>query len=368
LLALFYATPITHIINYQLRKGERMNPQDRPSIFLSSTTLDFFKYRRSIKEALQSRGFPTIVMEDFPPSPDGVAGISIQKVRESDIYVVLLGYRYGTGFPEPSSPSVTELEFREARQTGKLIFAYIPNEQDPPVFEYEVKDFDGKWMTVRMTRDNMHPRQQQFISTVTNDMMKYVAATYSNPADLPVKVVGDILQGLQGSAPGEMSYRKGLAALSLLVPQGAIVPPPNYDAGIYSLELAARYLGNANRPEVPFLQALAMLRGYAPFDMRDEDIAPMEDLLRNSLRMSNSGKGFCSGYLLWAAIKKDHYLRRGMVNPHQALHDEMLRRAVPLFNLEQDRKRILEIQRLSPYLYNTYIRYYPPMSGGNSLF
>jgi hypothetical protein len=352
-----------------------MNLQSYPSIFISSTTLDFFQYRRKTKEALQSRGFPTIVMEDFPPSPDGVSGISLQKVRESDIYVVLLGYRYGTPFPNPGDPSVTELEFLEARQTGKLIFAYIPNEQDPPVFEYEDKAADGTRRMVRMTRDNMHPRQQQFIYTVTKDMMSYVAATYSNPIDLPQKVMGDILQKWQGSAPGEMAYRRGLSALSVIemefgtqsTPYGGHAP--NYEAGYSELSRADFLLSSeAPRYKVSFLQALAMLHGYVPRNLRDEDVAPIEDLLRASIVRSNGGQGFWAGYALWAAIKHNHYVLNGINHPHLDLAEAMYQRARLLVNPKEDSFHMEAIKILNPPLYDKYIKWYPFITpGGMSL-
>jgi hypothetical protein len=54
----------------------------------------------------------------------------IAEVRESDVYILIVGHRYGF-VPENHDRSITELEFDEARKLKKPVFAFILSDDAP---------------------------------------------------------------------------------------------------------------------------------------------------------------------------------------------------------------------------------------------
>lgn len=92
-------------------------------IFVSSTSVDLGDYRAALVEALRGRGTQVEDMRDFYARPAEPVAVSVDAVRECDIFVGVYAFRYGYT-PEEGGPSVTEMEYRRARADGKrcLIF------------------------------------------------------------------------------------------------------------------------------------------------------------------------------------------------------------------------------------------------------
>lgn len=81
-------------------------------VFLSSTTADLGEARRAVAAALPAGGF-AIHMERFVADPRSEAARDAGEVREADVAVFLLGWRYGSR-PTAGGPSYTHLELRAA--------------------------------------------------------------------------------------------------------------------------------------------------------------------------------------------------------------------------------------------------------------
>src|SRR5262245_54248790 len=88
------------------------------SVFLSSTSLDLQPERAAIERVLRHMKDVRFVGMEYFGARDGSARItSLAEVDASDIYVGVLGHRYGSG--------ITEEEYRRARERGLPCLFYL---------------------------------------------------------------------------------------------------------------------------------------------------------------------------------------------------------------------------------------------------
>src|SRR5215470_6242407 len=99
-------------------------------VMISSTLLDLREHRRHVMEAsLRQNMFP-LRMEDLPASDDQAPTVSLKLVEEADVYVLVIGNRYGY-VPKTDNRrgiSVTEMEYNRAseRKIRRLVFIMDP--------------------------------------------------------------------------------------------------------------------------------------------------------------------------------------------------------------------------------------------------
>ncbi len=113
----------------------------QPKIFISSTIMDLPNERKAAYRAVEKAGgFP--LMSEFTMEAQSTDSLTacLSKVLESDIYVLILGARYG--WQPEGNESITELEYDTAR--GKNIPVIVinttyPKEQLQKVFEQKVE-------------------------------------------------------------------------------------------------------------------------------------------------------------------------------------------------------------------------------------
>ena len=97
---------------------------------VSSTFTDFKQHREALIGAISGQGLHPIAMEQDSALPTGtVIDSSLQKVRDGAAYIGIIGARYGN-IPDsaehnPERLSLTELEFREARELGRPVLLFI---------------------------------------------------------------------------------------------------------------------------------------------------------------------------------------------------------------------------------------------------
>ena len=65
-----------------------------------------------------------IAMEFFGSTPETPTELSLRKVAESTVYVGVFAHRYGT-VPEGATLSITEQEYRKAREEGIPVLIYL---------------------------------------------------------------------------------------------------------------------------------------------------------------------------------------------------------------------------------------------------
>src|ERR1039457_6960817 len=96
------------------RKGER-----KYQVFISSTFGDLADQRRMVLDAVIDRGHMPVALERFPAADSGVPYVIQKAIETSQIYIVILGFRYGA--MANSDISFTHLEYRNALTHGKII-------------------------------------------------------------------------------------------------------------------------------------------------------------------------------------------------------------------------------------------------------
>lgn len=102
-------------------------------IFVSGVQRELKEERFAVKEMvaeniLLQENFNVFLFEDSPAKSRSAKTSYIDEVRKCDIYLVILGNEYGTA--NKNNVSATELEFREAKSTGKNILIYIKGKDD----------------------------------------------------------------------------------------------------------------------------------------------------------------------------------------------------------------------------------------------
>ena len=105
-------------------------PRQLMGVMVSSTFEDFRQHRGALIRAINGQGLHPIAMEHDIALPAGtVIDSSLHKVREAAAYIGMIGFRYGN-IPDsaehnPERLSLTELEFREARDLGRPVLLFI---------------------------------------------------------------------------------------------------------------------------------------------------------------------------------------------------------------------------------------------------
>ena len=102
------------------------------SVFISSTSVDLKKYRQAAIQVCEQLGFESIAMENFEAMGVGATEGSKRKLRDADLYVGIIAYRYGY-IESGHDLSVTEIEFDYAGERGldRLCFMVDPEHPWP---------------------------------------------------------------------------------------------------------------------------------------------------------------------------------------------------------------------------------------------
>ncbi|MEL5588373.1 DUF4062 domain-containing protein [Serratia ureilytica] len=96
----------------------------RLQVFISSTFTDLIEERQAAVSAILKNGDIPAGMELFTASDKSQWDIIKRWIDESDVYILILGGRYGSIEPE-SGLSYTELEYNYALETNKPLFSIV---------------------------------------------------------------------------------------------------------------------------------------------------------------------------------------------------------------------------------------------------
>ena len=100
------------------------NMKRRLQIFISSTYIDLIPERQAAVAAILKSGHIPAGMELFTAGDRSQMDTIKQWIDESDVYMLILGGRYGSVEPT-SGISYTELEYDYAVQQSKPLFAVV---------------------------------------------------------------------------------------------------------------------------------------------------------------------------------------------------------------------------------------------------
>jgi tetratricopeptide (TPR) repeat protein len=154
-------------------------------IFLSCTSVDLKQHRAAVRRIVDAFDEHPVVMEDFGARDGDATQVSLERVLSCDVYVLLLGWRYGS-IPTDETLSVTHLEYRAAKEHGmpRLIFLADPDTE---------ADREAGAVFPAAVRDAQHATQlRTFREEVSHDR---VVATFTTP-DNAAAVVAPALHHL----------------------------------------------------------------------------------------------------------------------------------------------------------------------------
>ncbi len=145
-------------------------PDPRYQVFVSSTFLDLREARQQVLEALLDHGCIPAGMELFMASSMEQLNYIKAEIDESDYYVLILGWRYGSVHSDGISYTEREFDYAVSRDIPVLVFAHadqnaVPvdfRESDPDkiarLADLRQKAFAGRTAKLWNTRDELAGR------------------------------------------------------------------------------------------------------------------------------------------------------------------------------------------------------------------
>ena len=163
-------------------------------VFISHTSelRDFpagMSYVAAVERAVSACGHVIVDMADFPAADQVPAGLCVDQVRGCDVYVGLLGTRYGSPVRDRPEVSYTELEFETATKAGLPRLVFLLDEHATDV---------GIPLSALLDRE-FGARQDAFRYRVQEGGL--VTGSFANPAGLG-QLVERSLRGLASNRPG----------------------------------------------------------------------------------------------------------------------------------------------------------------------
>lgn len=108
-------------------------------IFVSSTYQDLVPYRQKVNEAIQRLQQIMVGMELFGPDSETPLEACIKRVKESSLFVLIVGFRYGD-ILNSIEKSITQIEYETAVRSSIPTLVYIIDDDQPISLQYV--DFD----------------------------------------------------------------------------------------------------------------------------------------------------------------------------------------------------------------------------------
>jgi ATP/maltotriose-dependent transcriptional regulator MalT len=99
-------------------------------IFVSSTYADLLEYRQAASAAIIGLGHQSDDMELWSADDRSGVAYSVDRVKQCDVFVLLLAHRYGT-IPDGEQYSITELEYLAARDASIPVLAFFVDPDVP---------------------------------------------------------------------------------------------------------------------------------------------------------------------------------------------------------------------------------------------
>ena len=158
-----------------------------PRIFVSSTYYDLKHVREIIREFIEDLGYEPVLSEFsdiFYRPGDTVQNSCLREISSCDIFVLIVGKRYGSCFPGDSL-SITHREYIEAQNQSIPIYSFV----DLDVlhdYEFHMKNTDSDKCNYRVVED---------INIFS--LIKDIQEASTDNALIPFTSIADILQHLK---------------------------------------------------------------------------------------------------------------------------------------------------------------------------
>ena len=147
----------------------------RLQVFVSSTYEDLKHDRQAAVEAILTAGHIPAGMELFTSGDESQMEVIKQWIDESDVYLLILGGRYGSVEPV-SGKSYTHLEYDYAVSQGKPLFACVIHEN---ALEQRTKDMGSKVLEMAEPK-----KLKEFRTGVQSKMVRF----WSDAKDIKITI------------------------------------------------------------------------------------------------------------------------------------------------------------------------------------
>lgn len=196
----------------------------RIDVMLSSTFRDLEQHRKAVIAAMNGLKLTPLAQEFDASSDSDLIKSSLDKVDAADVYVGLIGSRYGQR-PEcrdrnPDRLSLTELEYRRAAECKLPRLMFIMADDHPlTLADLKLSGSEG---------DESRRLQQAFVALVRKEL---IAAEFSSSTDLQAKANTSFV-----------ALQRILDEAKNPVPPSAQEPPPSPDDNLPTLAPAFHYV------------------------------------------------------------------------------------------------------------------------------
>ena len=145
-------------------------------VFVSSTYKDLKNERKKVIESLEQLQINYTAMEFFGARPGDPIEVSLDEVRSSNIYIGIIGHRYGDFVPEEDI-SYTEMEYNTASRLGLSRLIYLLSDS-VPILPEQYENDPLKIQKLKLFKKKVKKR--------------HTKATFISPDDLAKKIKTDI--------------------------------------------------------------------------------------------------------------------------------------------------------------------------------
>jgi hypothetical protein len=114
-------------------------------VFVSSTYLDNAARRKRVREAIERAGMLPIPMERFTADEQPPVEVCLAKVREADVFVGIIAWRYGW-IPPGREKSITQLEHEDATAAKLPRLLFVIDSMLPLLPEEAFDPGPERWM------------------------------------------------------------------------------------------------------------------------------------------------------------------------------------------------------------------------------
>lgn len=170
-------------------------------IYVSSTYSDLKNYRAVVYKNLRGSRYDVIAMEDYSASPKRATEKCLEDVASCDIYIGIFAWRYGYIPKEhhDGKKSITELEYRKARQKGipTLIFLLDPTAPwAPDYMDSHTKESKNGALIKKFRKELMEENIVSFFANTDELSIKIMTALFilDAPTDHDTKQPSDDVQ------------------------------------------------------------------------------------------------------------------------------------------------------------------------------
>ena len=134
------------------------------SIYISSTYADLVPFRRIVCDSLVSLGHRVLAMEHYLASDERPLERCLNDVASTDVYVGVFAWRYGHVAKQdnPMMLSITELEYRHARQLKKPLLIFLLHEDAPWMRKWQDSTTGNAAYSIERLRDEL--QQEHLVS------------------------------------------------------------------------------------------------------------------------------------------------------------------------------------------------------------